>query len=807
MFKSGSGIWILLVTAWMLTSANCTPNVEASVPNPEQQLELDTLKGQISDQQRSTKTRFEAARMLLGKDMPQANEALTQFLADSSNPGAQQAVAEAIAAVGGQSPSFVDPLIEMLTGDEPSVRPSAARALVTYQDPAVTDRVMAVAGDLKLDIAIRLETIKALQHVIDRRYIQALINLLDDPDSAVRAASAESLARLTNIRTFGMNRKAWQTWWLENKNKKQIEWMTGLAERLTRSKMTFENENINLRERLVKAKQDIYDSSVKEQKEEILLELLKDPIGDIRLLGVTLTDRRLAANEEIGPMVRQSVQALLDDENPLNRQAVAMLEANLGDPGTENLLLGRLKVEQIPSVRVGLLTALGQLKSPHAMPAVLKAISSINAEEATAAAGALARITEAKPLEGTQKVRAAKVLVDRYALALKGKNDQTLREALLRAMGIMGDPSATKMLTAALKDPAGVIRLAAVNGLARQGANGAAGEIANLVGDPDRGVRQAAITALTALGETNYIQKILERTDPNIESDPDVRKQALEGVLAYCQKADVATLETILDLLKNQAKVDDLEVQILSLYLKALRRENPDSPKLISALRSLGQILVATGRAEEAVQVFEELFRITQAEESADDQPATKKAWLEYFSAMLEANSTAVAEALKVQADQATFNKALDLFNARIDVLMQQKSNLPAISLMEAMLAENTGPLTQTQIETLQKKLAQAKQEQLTADRLSVEKLLPDLLSVDIDKQNDANIKIKAMGTRAVHPLMEQLKQTVSAQPADAKAEQTILDILKQIAPALGDYDTADTKEQKLQQINDWLMQ
>ena len=693
----------------------------------------------------------------------------------------------------------------MLTGPEPTVRSAAARALVTYQEPGVVERIIAIAKNHKLEISIRLETIQAFQNVIARQYFPVLIDLLGDPNSAIRAAAAESLTKLTNIRTFGANRKAWKDWWQENKNKKQIDWLTDLAERLTRSKMSLENENTQLRERLVKAKQDIYDSSVKEQKQEILLGMLKDPLSDVRLLGVTLTDRRLAANEQISPIVRQSIRALLDDENPRIRQAVAMLEANLGDPGTDKLLLARLKIEQLPTVRVGLLTALGQLKAPQALPAVLQAIRSINTEEATAAAGALARIVEAKPLEGKQKTEPAKVLIDRYEEAIAGKNAHTLREALLRAMGVVGDPAATKMLVSALNDPAGVIRLAAVNGLARLGANGSAGEIAKLVGDPDRGVRQAAILALTTLGETTFMKTILERTDPKIEPDPAVRKQALEGVLAFCQKADLAKLETIISMLNDQATADELKVQILTLYLAELRKENAKSPKLPAALQKLGRTLISAGRAGEAVPVFEELYKLSQADKSAKGQIAANKAWLEYISAMLEANNTAVASTMTAQKDAKTFNQALGLFHARIAALIQKKNFLPAILLTEALLAEKSGPLTAAQKGPLREKLSQAQKAQLSVDRQTVAQLLPDMLSQDATKKTDANAKLKAMGSRAVRPLLEQLKKTVTTQPADPNAEQAILDMLKQISPTPGNYNTADPKEQKLKQINDWL--
>ena len=82
-----------------------------------------------------TEAKREAALLLLTRSYPQATALLKAFLGDSSNRPAQVAVAEAIAHSGRTRPAFVQPLLAMLTGKEPSVRAAAANALAPDGGP------------------------------------------------------------------------------------------------------------------------------------------------------------------------------------------------------------------------------------------------------------------------------------------------------------------------------------------------------------------------------------------------------------------------------------------------------------------------------------------------------------------------------------------------------------------------------------------------------------------------------------------------------------------------------------------------
>ena len=62
---------------------------------------------------------------------------------------------------------------------------------------------------------------------------------------------------------------------------------------------------------------------------------------------------------------------LLEDSDARVRQAAALLEATLADEKTVEALLGRLRIETVPAVRVGLLKALGKLKALSLLTALL----------------------------------------------------------------------------------------------------------------------------------------------------------------------------------------------------------------------------------------------------------------------------------------------------------------------------------------------------------------------------------------------------------------------------------------------------
>lgn len=798
MTRAVTTLWlgVAILPAVSLMAAAATKPLTA-----EQQLELKTLTGQLSDPSRSAKTKAEAAALLLTRSYPAATEALKSFLADSTNRAAQIAVADAIAGRGVEEPTFIEPLMAMLTGGEPTVRVPAARALVIYKNHGVIEKLIAIARDAKVDKAVRLVAISGLQRVLNKQAVDALVYLVAERDTAIRTAAAESLAKLTNIRAFGTNSRKWQRWWRQSKDKPASEWLADLAESLAREKARLEDQDAVLRQRLAAAMMDLYAATAATQRDKLLLGFLKDSLADVRLVGVTLADRRAAGGKALAAELRTQVRAMLADEDIPVRRAVALLTANLGDPKAVAELLARLKVEQAPEVKQGLLTALGQFRDANALGPILAEVMSKDEPVAAAAAAALARSAGAKPLEGTIRADAVQTLLGRYGdtTAAPDGDGAALREALLTAMGMVADAKFIPSFRTALTDPAATVRLAAVKGMTQLRRPELADTLAPLAGDEDRGVRQAAIDALGALGSDKHRQILLQRTDPASEPDAAVRVKAWGVVMAVLAKSDAATLAEVCKSLAERKDAVTERIRLRQMLVAALKADK--SSDLPAAQRELAAALSKAERPAEAVPLLAEAY----AAHAAAKDPLAVEVWGEWIDAMLAANDPAVIKAMADPARSAEFAKAYQKLTDRLKALADGKRHAPIILLAGEAARQLTGRLATAQQQDLAMKVAAAESGRLEADRKRVADLSGRLLAAEESARKSAADELKAMGDRAVAPLLTELRR-IAAEPApNPKAEKAILDVLTQVAPKLTGYDPRAPQAERLAKIDAWL--
>jgi len=767
----------------------------------EQELELKMFTGQLADPARSAKTKAEAAELLLARRYPEAAEALRKFLEDASNRPAQIAVAEAIARAGGGTQEFIEPLLAMLTGSEPTVRAPAARALVTYKNQGVTTKLIAVATDRKGDQAVRLVTISALQRVLDKQAVDALVRLVGERNVAIRNAAAESLAKLTNIRTFGSSAAKWRKWWAKSKNKPASEWLADLAESLGREKARLEDENAKLRQRLAKAMMDYYAATAAAQQEKLLLDFLRDPLADVRLVGVNLASRKVAANGSATDEFRAQVRAMLGDEDPRVRGATAGLAANVGDPNAVNVLLARLKVEEAAEVKQELLTALGQLPDDKALGPIRSEVLSKDDAVAAAAAAALARAAAVHPLSDSVRRQVVRTLLRRCqeAGARTNGNAARLREALLTAMGTVADKEFIPALRGGLKDAAATVRLAAVRGLAQLRQAELADPIALLASDEDRGVRQAVLDALGTLSAEKHLQIILQRTDAAVEPDAAVREKAWAVTMAILAKANAATLSEVCDSLADREDAVSQRIEIRQMLVKVLKAEK--SPKLPGAQRSLAQALMGASRPAEAAPLLGEAYKLYAAAEN----PQADAVYLAWIDALLAANDPMVVKAMADPAQAKAFAEVLKRLHKRLAALVAETRYAPAILLAGEVVRQLPDRLSGRQRKALEQVAADATARQTSADTKRVVQLTGRLLSTDAGASKAAADELKAMGGRAVEPLVQELKKAASAEKPNAQAEKAILDVLIQIAPKLTGYDPQAPKAERLARIDAWL--
>jgi HEAT repeat protein len=787
---------------WLAATAALAAQAAGAGLTGEQELELRMFTGQLADASRAAKTKVEAAELLLSRGYPQAAEALRKFLEDPANRMGQIAVAEAIASRGTEQQMFVEPLMAMLTGTEPSVRPAAARALAAYRTGGVADKLLAIAQDEKADKTVRLVTISALQRVLDRQAVDVLIQLVDNHDLAIRNAAAESLAKLTNIRDFAGDPKKWKKWWSQNKTKPASAWLADLAESLAREKTRLEDENTELKTRLAAAMTDYYAATPAAVQDKLLIGFLKDPLPDVRLVGVRLTDRRVSTSGEVPEEIRAQLCAMLADDDSRIRRATALLEANLGDPNAADLLLGRLKVEEIPEVKQGLLTAVGQLKDPKVVGPVLKEVDSKDAPVAAAAAAALARVALAAPLEGAIHDLAVKVLLARYADSSSSSVNgyaPALREALLTAMGTIADENFIPAMRSALADAAATVRLAGVKGLAQFRKLELTDAVAHLAGDDDRGVRQAVLDALGLIAGARDLQTVLKRTEPAVEPDATVREKAWTVAMAILAKADAQTLAGVCDALADRLDAVSQRITLRQMLVASLRAsKNNQWP---AASRKLAVDLLAASRPAEAAPLLGQAYAACQAGKSPD----AREVYLEWVDALLKANDPLIFKAMADAAQQGEFPGVLEKVEKRIGELMADGKYAPAILLAGEVIRQLSSRLSPAQAASFQKILDDAKARQLAVDRARVEQLAAQLQSADATTGKAAAAELKAMGDRAVGPLVEALRTIVAGAQPNPAAEKAIVDILVQIAPKLTGYDPAEAKALRLKRIQEWV--
>ena len=763
----------------------------------EQELELRTLSGQLADPQRSAKTKLEAAELLLTRTYPEAALTLKQFLASPTNSSAQIAIAQAISRQGTSHKEFIDPLIAMLTGKDASVRGSAARALVTYKDDAITEKLVSIALDVKLDKAVRLVTVESLGMVLDKRAVDALVRVLDDKDTTIRDAAMDSLTRLT-MRTFGKDRYQWRLWWAREKHKSQSQWLKDMVGTLARAKAALEADKAQLRARLVKAVTSLYAATPAAQQEATLTDFLADALPDVRLVGVKLASDRVSAGEELWPKVQEKVRVMLADEDPRLRRASAVLVARLGGGEAFAALLERLDKEEVPQVRQDLLKAMAHLRDPKALPVVLREIDSKYEQVATAAAAALARIASRQSLEAKLRAKAVKTVVDRYEQAGKNNGTAALREALLTAMGALGDKGLAKLLSGALKDPAATVRLAAVNALASLGQAESAEAVVALVTDSDRGVRRAVIAALGALGGQKYRQIILQRTDPSVEADAAVRQQAWEVVMALLSKADAATLSQMASSLTDRSGAAAHRIKILQMLVASLKASK--SQDLPAAQLRLGAALAAASRpAEAAVQLGQAYAKL--ASSGSADSPA---AWKQWVDALLAADDPATIAAMADQKDAEAFSTAMEKLTVRLTELDEKKKFSAVMLLTGEALKRLPKRLSPAQAERFKKMFAQARLKRLAADRLRVAHLVTQLIGRDESGRKAASAELQAMSDRALLPLLSELKKKITDDKSDREAEEAILALVTQIAPKLTGYQTDAPLAERVKLITSW---
>ncbi len=768
---------------------------------PDQQVELETLTAQLSDPDRTAMTKGEAALLLLSRTYPQAGVALRDFLADASNRPAQVAVAGAIVRSGRADRQFVKPLAAMLTCNEPAVRSPAAEALAVCKDCGGLDELIRIFSNRRTGHDIRMAIIPAMQRMLDKKAIDALVSLLDEKDETIRHAACDALTNLTSIHTFGRDARQWKRWWSKNRNKRRSDWLAGLAEGFAEANLNLKRKNAELRRRLASAMNDLYTATGPGGQDALLTEMLSDPLSEVRLVAIRLVQQRLATGKKPGEPLRAQVRARITDTDPAVRAVAAVLLASIADKQAFELLTSRLKVEQSNEVRRAVYQGLGLIGNASAWERLLAGIAEPHRRVASAAAGALARIAEKNSLSDDRRSAASAALTKRYK-ACAGDGSAGLREALLEAMGVLKDERLAGLLRSALKDTSAAVRLSGIKALQRLRLTESASAIAPLVRDGDRGVRLAAIAAVGSLGRAEHIETILARTDAKVEPDAAVRRQAWSVVMSLLAKAETAKLQALAEKLTSGGDAGEYLIDVLKLWSGRIPAEQTD--KWIPVRLRLGRALMQADRPAEAAGELSAVHAAMIKTGKTDD---ARKIWVEWIKILLASgDASALVEIGEAGAgDVKQFNAAIAALQERLNALSSEKDWDAVVRLAAAALQQLPKHLSKPQREALIEILRKAKVRQQLADRQRVETLVVRLTGADETAGQAAARELATMKERAVRPLIEQLRKIISSEKPDPAAEKSILAVLSTLAPQLKGYDPKADPAERLKTLDEWI--
>ena len=766
---------------------------------PSEEIELSNSVKQLVDRTRDSKTKAEAADLLLTRPYPQAVEAVKTLLQDTGNPSAQIAIAEGIVRHRGRN-EYVEPLLEMLAGADMAVRSPAGRALATYKDPTVMRKLIALAMDSGRDRSMRLPAIIALKRVLDKEVVDALMKLLDDRDAAVRDTAMESLEYLTNLRGFH-EPSQWKAWWEPLKNRDRHDWLADLAESVSRTKTALETENQKLGERLRQSFTETYNGMASlPARDAFTAKLLTEPLVEARLTGLVLVQRRLeaAAGEPLSADMGSQVRSLLADTDASVREEAAVTMGGIGDTGSVQALMDRLKLEDSVAVQAALLSALGQLRDTKVLPEVLPRIASRYDAVSTAAAKALRRIAMKQPLAENPRQEAVRALVGRYQQAAAASASDTLvvREALLGAMSVLQDKQFLPAFQAACKDGNANIRQMGATAIVELKDPTAVESLLPLLSDSDRNVRLAAVTGTAALGGETHLVSVLQRVDPAVEPEPSVREAAWNASLGIFPQCSDRLLVGVCNRLKERDDATVPYAQVLKVLVDRLKESK--SPDLAPRQRELALAFAVLRQPVEAAAQLADLLK-----NPAVTGETASAVWVEYVEYLLAAEDLSVCRVLSEQKNEADFNRGIEKLLAHL-VQGTDDNYGAAMAMVDEARRVLTTRLSEPRRQAMADVHEKCAAKQAQTDKALVTQQVAILTGAEESARAAAMTRLTALGDRALAPLLDELRKELATEKPRADAERAILACLKQLAPQWNGYNLSATTADKLARLDEW---
>jgi HEAT repeat protein len=350
---------------------------------------------------------------------------------------------------------------------------------------------------------------------------------------------------------------------------------------------------------------------------EALLQLLTHPERAVRQAAI-------AALNSIGHADTPArIVPLLDHPSPLARESAVRIAGYFGYRECVDPMLQRCADPSEP-VRRAAVEQLPFFDDPRALAALMTAIAADSPSVRAVAAAALARVDEADARPAL--------------LAALNDSDAWVRYFALRSIGSLQSSSAAPAVRRLLEcDPAGHVRLAAIDVLGRLEVADAASLLGPLTASPEPDLARAAIRALGHLSET-AVKPILQQL---LRAGEGWRR--VEAVTAVAARGGVEAVSAL-----QWVAAADEAPEVVTEAIEALARlASRDRDEAAGATQALISLLVEPATRDAAIAALARLPARRLADVAAalhHPSPAVRRAAVEALGRMQQPEASRVVE-------------------------------------------------------------------------------------------------------------------------------------------------------------------
>ncbi|MCP4452867.1 MAG: hypothetical protein GY809_15505 [Planctomycetes bacterium] len=633
---------VIILCAFVLVSTSCATQIQepetTSPAGDDTQLEINkmALLTGSTEQMRV----MAANKMLQGQD-PRAREVVLEVLKSSENPEARAAVYRVLSQSRGSSDSeilhkeqFIAPLLDTIKEIKNPGFPLAAEALLIYDYDTVGLPIETLAGDVSLDVAVRLNAMQALKLRLDKRAPMAIIRLVDDEEAEISEAAKEIL-RSTSI-DFG-DSPAQRIQIIEELKRQSKD--DFLRDWVFQKDEMFQAERVQVEmwKRLYKdVLHKYYTQADTSARETILLEHLKASQSFRKLWAIDkVYEWRTQARAELPDSLTPVLKGLISDSNKSVRLNAATQLFYIVKLDSADVLIQQLNKEKEADVRIELFAALGEACRTalveDGVPDEIKAktlawaakfLAKSSADQVVKGADVIGRLLAKNGLADKD--------IDTYLGLLKGRFEQEsqgnvdIKRNLLRTMRLLcANPSGCKRqartlykpkFDKCLDDESSLVREEAVQGLISIDKKQTLKQLrTKLVDDSSANVRMRVISLAKDVGTAGDLDWLQAKIDAG--NEVDAAWQAVLSILARSDAKYMKASHERFAALRVQKKLTNSQWQ--GFLEMALGKAGDDKDLLRGLHQAFIDFSTETGAYDRAREHLASLAKLTDEEGQA----------------------------------------------------------------------------------------------------------------------------------------------------------------------------------------------